>query len=851
MNLRQKYRTWRDNKQTKKVAKQHQQDTQGIGEREVFFQSCPSLINPIDEGPDAGKYVQINGKIWAQAVIIGKQEGRRLQPGFDEDYSIYAIDELIKIAAVDNTAIMWAHIKIPISPMDESEMLGEAIKKVSMNAEQEKQGNLTTLNTEHNKLVGHDLRKHTATSFKGRDHYFHFGLAGVVVGRDKERIESVINAIEANCRKAGIRFEVPFFNQVGVIKTVLPTNYISTKILQPVTGRTVASMCPLRNPNPKFPEQGIIVCVNADTGKPIKINPSKENYEATFIMAPSGSGKTVFELIWGGRAIANGDRVIIIEPKNEDSDGTDYRNFCNDFGGKLNRFGPGYKAPNLLMVCIDANVMGSNQWAYQKALNDHFDVIISVFTAWIGPTFKNRMKGKLIESLVELYNKFGIIDKDGNAINTDKWNNPLNWPSVRELRMHWKNKLDKKYDASLEALVQNTMLAMSGGLYWWFANSKESMDIDNDLIIFDVSQLSDNIKSAFSIFIMGAVNTRYFPKQDGSPRRRTYLFFDELGKLLNTPEMIPHIERGMRESRAAYITPVICTQDPEIDEKALNIIKANCANIFLLCNLKESSFERFKTVFNLKDDYKPRLMQKGHGIGLYLKDEFATNIEIPLTTKEDNSILKSTVTGEEKAEKLCSFAVEKAVKNIYENEGFFIEDWAEDCEVDLPGWEYYNIQDPFSTGTLNAWIRKDIIQKSEDPKKIDKIGVEGYKHYSAVCVIAGWMRIHNFQGVEIHHNGNADITWDGGCLEFESPGTHDINDWNSKKRTAESGFKDIIFTGVGDVCKEMKRSEAAGYVYPQGSKLLKRLEEIRAEYQNRKEQNLSLFHAVSKQTEAL
>jgi hypothetical protein len=853
MGLIQQYRTWNNFRETRKLTKEYQKDKQEAKSREIFFQSCPSLIEPIAKGANAGKYVMINGKIWAQAVIIGKQEKNRIQPGFDEDFNIYAIDELIKIARVDNTSIMWAHIKVTIDPMEEAEMLGDAIKNVSMNADKEKQGDIATLNTEHNKLSGIDLKKHTATSFKGRDHYFKFGLVGVVVGRENDKVDSVVTAIEANCRKSGVRFEIPFFNQVGIVKTVLPTNFITSKVLQPVTGRTVAAMSPLRNPNPRFPDQGIIICENAETGKPIKINPTKEKYEATFIMAPAGSGKTVFELIWSGRALANGDRVIIIEPKNEDSDGTDYRNFCNDFGGKLNRIGKGYNAPNLLMVCIDEKSMGSNKWAYDKALHDHFDTLLSVFTAWIGPTFKNRMKGKLVESLIELYIEFGIIDRDGNAINTDEWKNPKKWPSIHELREHWKHKLDIKHDPSIEALIQNTMLAMPGGFYWWFANSKESLDIDNDFIIYDVSQLSDNIKSAFSIFIMGAVNTRYFPKQDNAPRRRTYLFFDELGKLLNTPEMLPHIERGMREARAAYITPVLCTQDPEIDEHSLKVIKANCNNIFLLCNLSDANYESFKTTFALKDEYKSRLLQKGHGIGLYLKDDFGINVNIPLTEKEENALLKSKGTTE-KAPTFSGFAVEEAVREIYEKEGFFIEDWMESgIEIDMPGYEYYNITDPVGTGSgsINAYIRKDLIHKSEDPNKIDKIGVEGYRHYSAVCVIAGWMRLHHFPDVQIHHMGKADITWRDGCLEFESQGTHDINDWNSKKRRAEGGFKHIIFTGTGETCKEMKHSEASGFVYSQGSKLLRQLEKIRDIEQYREPRNLSLLQAVSEQMGAL
>ena len=395
---------------------------------------------------------------------------------------------------------------------------------------------------------------------------------------------------------------------------MLLTNYIDSKIMQPATGKTIARMMPLRNPNPKFPDQGIIVSVNADTNVPIRINPSKKDAGHTFIMAPTGSGKTVIVCVWGARALAHGDRVIVIEPKNEDFDGTDYRNFCDAFGGRLIRIGMDGQNFNPLQVFYDEKQMGSKQWSYQKAINDHYNTLISFFAAWIGPTFKNRMQGKFVESLIDLYKNHGIIDGNGNVINTEKWANGAIWPSIHELRQHWQRKEENKHDPSIDALIQNTMVAMPGGAYWWLANCNDSVDLSNDLLIFDISQLPDNIRNAISILIMGAVSTRYFPKpNDGSPRRRTYLFFDELGKLLQTPEMIPHIERGFKEARAAYITTVCCTQDPEIEEKVLKIIKANCSNIFLLSNLKEASIEDFEKVFCLKRYTDLDLFRKGQG----------------------------------------------------------------------------------------------------------------------------------------------------------------------------------------------------------------------------------------------
>ena len=91
-------------------------------------------------------------------------------------------------------------------------------------------------------------------------------------------------------------------------------------------------------------------------------------------------------------------------------------------------------------------------------------------------------------------------------------------------------------------------------------------------------------------------------------------------KLLKIHELKPFIEKMFRESRSAYITTGFFTQDTEgMGDDVLNFIKANCSNIFLLCNLKQSSIGPFKKVFNLREEHTGRLLEEGTGIALLSK----------------------------------------------------------------------------------------------------------------------------------------------------------------------------------------------------------------------------------------
>ena len=830
-------------KELKKIEKEELK--KGTARKQTLaFLACPADIQPSKDG----WHVDINGGegteggVVAQAMIIGKTIKKHdIRKGYDEDFDNHAVDELLKISATLKVAILYTHIMSPIDPLVEAKMLGDSIKKVSHSKIQQENGEQTTLNSEYNRLNGNELRGHTSTVFNGRDHYYNYGLCAAAFGKTLKDVTEIMDAISAKMDECGIRYEIPRYNQVNTIKSMLPTNYRDPNICQPVSGRIASQMLPLRALNPAYPDDGIIFGVD-DTGKPVKVTFTKKDAGHIFCLGKTGSGKTVFECMGAGRALAKGARVIILEPKNEDSDGTDYKNFCLAYGGKLIRIGQGGKNFNPLQVFYDPKIMGTDKLSYQKALSDHYETIRSFFAMWIGPTFKNRMRGYLTKTLIELYKKKGIIDDDGNVINTDKWTHGTLWPSIGDLRRYWEELLQAGYDPSLDALLNNTIDAMRGGPLGWMDNY-DAPELDNDLLVLDISNVSLNIQNAFSVLMMGIINTRFFPKPaDGTPRRRTFVFFDEGAKLLKINELKPYIEKMFRESRSAYITTGFFTQDTEgMGEDVLNFIKANCSNIFLLCNLKQSSLDPFMKVFNLKEEQKGRLLEEGTGICLYLREPYAVNMDIVLTDVEKKALLESEGNGnieELKAASASGFSLDDDVEWIKKTHGFFTEEWTEGLtDINIPGWTFYQIQDPFHTGMNNCWIDSGRIKEAEKPGNTDKVLNQGYKHYGTVCMIAGNLIKMGFQDVQIHHYNNVDIsayiedstgkrTTIG--IEVEMPGTHSAQKWDDKKKAAKAAYDVVIFTCPTEIEAEIKAAVGGGFVFRRGMNLRKKLEKLKA-----------------------
>jgi hypothetical protein len=835
-----KLKAWKISRDITKFEKE--QLDRGTARTQILaFLACPAHIEPTKDG----YYVNINGGeeqrggMVAQALIIGKtNQHDDIRKGYDEDFSDRTVDELIRLSTNENAAIIYGHITMPIDPLLEAKMLDNSAKKADISDKKIQSGDQETVNTIYNSLNKKELKKHTEKVYNGSDHYYNFGLCAAVFGKTKKDVDDLIDTLCGTLDECGVRYETPVNNQLNIIKTIIPGNFIDPSVLQPTAGATVSKMLPLRAINPAYPADGIILGVD-DTGKPIRVEFSIDDAGHSFIMGKTGSGKTVYECTWAARALGMGHRVIILQPKDEKHRGTDYKNFCAAYGGKLLRL-PEH-APNFLQVFYDPKIMGTSEASYSKALQDHYETMKGFMAAWIGPSFRKRKKGMFIKTVSDLYVEKKIINGNGDPINTGQWSDPYFWPSFGELYKYWENLNSKKFDPSLNALLYDTIEATGAcGLRW--IDNHNSPDLDNDLLILDISALSLDLQNAFSVLMTGIINTRFFTAEDVE-QARTFIFFDEGAKLLKIDNLKPFIEKMFRESRSACITTIFATQDPEgIGEDVLNFIKANCTNIFLLCNMKDSVIDRIVKVFSLKNEHKERLGEEGKGICLYLKHPYAINMDVVLEDMVENALLTGSKKVPQKVEQKAAFNIREECQWIYKDHGFFIEDWTENGKLDslnIPGWTYDNIPEALGGGSDNAFYETALIKEAEKEGNQSKIGPEGLKHYGFVCQTAGGMCGIGYFGTEIHHNYDIDISAylidQSGKkvqvgVEIIMPESKlSAEKLQEKRNAAEEKYDIVIFTCPSDIEAKLKKALGAGYVYRRGGNLDKKLKKCKME----------------------
>jgi hypothetical protein len=177
-----------------------------------YYKSCVSSIKSVKKGPDAGKYVIIDGVCFGKSMVIGMQDRiSHADLGYDSDMSGDAIDLLKNIANKYDVCVIISASTIKIDPATGSKMLSKATKATSMSREMSKT-TLTDENSEYNENVARDLRLQTRKSFKGKDRHSLYSLCASVIGEDLKIVTACISNMRAVLRQCGIRCEEPFFS---------------------------------------------------------------------------------------------------------------------------------------------------------------------------------------------------------------------------------------------------------------------------------------------------------------------------------------------------------------------------------------------------------------------------------------------------------------------------------------------------------------------------------------------------------------------------------------------------------------------------------------------------------------
>lgn len=332
---------------------------------------------------------------------------------------------------------------------------------------------------------------------------------------------------------------------------------------------------------------GIFLGINAYQSSLVFVNPFTVRNSNVNILGVSGAGKSVTAKTLATRLYMRGTQVIIIDPEGE------YVNFAKALGGEIIQF---------------SRKNGINPFSLhitsEEEMLDHIGILKTFFKFFIPDRVYDG--AVLDEVLVKLYKK-------GNVT----------------------------FDSFLKSLEKDPMYkylnVLNEGSLQGVFNAKRELQLDNDLIVFDISPLGDTEKKAPAMYLLTSLIWQLVNKKSD---RKRMLFIDEAHKLLIDREVAIFYREMVKQARKRNLGVVSITQDVE-DFLHGEFGKAILTNSETKILLKQSyaTLGLMNDIFPMTNEEKQQLGSLGVGEVVLFRENEHIRVDIFVLPREEQFIL--------------------------------------------------------------------------------------------------------------------------------------------------------------------------------------------------------------------
>jgi hypothetical protein len=432
----------------------------------------------------------------------------------------------------------------------------------------------------------------------GEEKLFDFSLYVNARARTKKKLDLLSRQVESELNSIMIIPKTPYFQMLPALQSILPLQKDKLNQSRNITSNALAACFPFTSSFLNIQEQGLMFGLNQSNNIPIILDPySFTNYNG-LIIGSSGSGKSFFVKLYILRNLLNSVKTLIIDPQGE------YIELCKTYNGQLIEI-----SRNSETIINPFDLMSRDFGEKMLSLIDLFKIMCGELT---------EVQKNILDKCITLaYQKKGIYSHD-----PETWKNtpPIMEDLYQELLLQ-KKTASRQELMTYEALENRIRIYARGSFS--FINKQTNLDLQNDLISFNIVDMPNQVKAVMMYLILDFVH-----KKMQEDKARKLLVIDEAWSLLRYGEQATYLFEIIKTARKYGLGMVIITQEANdlLFSKAGRTILANTAWKLLLRQepvvMKELS-ERF----NLNNEEQNYILTAQKGEGLL----FAMNDRIPIT----------------------------------------------------------------------------------------------------------------------------------------------------------------------------------------------------------------------------
>ena len=443
----------------------------------------------------------------------------------------------------------------------------------------------------------------------GEERFFRFGLYMTIYAKSLEELEFIQHKVETILgqqlvyskpatvqMEQGLNSTVPQFTDQLQIRRNMNTGALATSF--PFTSADLTQ------------ENGILYGINMhNNGLVIFDRFSLENANMV-VFAKSGAGKSFAVKLEALRSMMMGTEVIIVDPENE------YEKLCDAVGGSYVRMSLSSSTrinPFDLPRVIDKDEA-------DNALRANLITLHGLMRLMMGGALSPSEEADLDQALIDTYAKAGITG--------DPLTHQTPPPVIGDL-----------YETLLHMQGTGPEMAQrlrkyTTGTFAGIFSQQSNVDIDNNLVVFNIRDLEDELRPVAMYIILNHIWNR-----TKSDRKKRNLIIDEAWQLLKYQDSANFLFSLAKRARKYYLGLTTISQDVE-DMMSSQMGRAIVSNSSMQLLLKQSTsaVDVLSAVFKLTSEEKKRLSQFPVGQGLLFAGQNHVHIQVIASPTETSLI---------------------------------------------------------------------------------------------------------------------------------------------------------------------------------------------------------------------
>ena len=460
----------------------------------------------------------------------------------------------------------------------------------------------------------------------GEERFFRFGFYFVIYAHSTDELESISQRVESLLGQKLVYSKPATSQQEQALNSVLPQFTDQLEIRRNMDTASISTSFPFTSAD-LTQENGILYGLNMhNSGLVIFDRFSLENGNSV-VFAQSGAGKSFTVKLESLRQLMLGTEVVIIDPENE------YQRMAEAIGGSylsLSLNSPTRVNPFDLPRVVDSEEATDALRSNLITLHGLLRLMLGGAQAQMvsqgsgmAPVLSPEEEGDLDAALIQTYEKVGIT---GDPLTH---NSPP--PTIADL-----------YDVLLHMGGSGPQLAQrlrkyTSGTFAGIFSQQSNLDINNQLVVFNVRDLEDELRPVAMYIVMN-----YVWNKTKTDQRRRILVVDEAWQLMQFEDSAKFLFGLVKRARKYNLGVTAITQDVE-DFMSNRLGRAMVANSSMQILLKQSpsAVGVLADVFRLTSEEQKRLTQFPVGQGLFFAGKNHVHIQILASQTEEQLITTS------------------------------------------------------------------------------------------------------------------------------------------------------------------------------------------------------------------